>query len=206
MASIPGQHLCKARKHIMSDEKTMIATLAKGTSRPPRRPPVRVKLRRINANLAQAYPPDGLKKDWWKRLGKALGTTSSAFVQASMFHLQAAARLPCSGISEIAVNAALAYIEAVAPEDEIQAALAVEMACCHMAAMAVLARLGGGHGSDRRVIATATAAARLMRAHAEQVEVLRRLRRGPDQVIRIERVDVHDGGQAIVGGVKTGSQ
>jgi hypothetical protein len=45
-----------------------------------------------------------------------------------------------------------------------------------------------------------------MRAHAEQVEVLRHLRRGPDQVIRIERVDVHDGGQAIVGGVKTGSQ
>jgi hypothetical protein len=190
----------------MSDEKTMIATLAKGTSRPPRRPPVRVKLRRITASLAQAYPPDGMKKDWWERLANALGTTSSAFVQASLFQLQAAARLPCSGISEIAVNAALAYIEAVAPEDEIQAALAVEMACCHTAAMAVLARLGGGHGSDRRVIATATAAARLMRAHAEQVEVLRHLRRGPDQVIRIERVDVHDGGQAIVGGVKTGSQ
>jgi hypothetical protein len=206
VASIPGQHFCKARKHIMSDEKTMIATLANGTSRPPRRPPVRVKLRRITASLAQAYPPDGLKKDWWKRLGKALGTTSSAFVNASLFQLQAAARLPCSGISEIAVNAALAHIEAVAPEDEVQAALAVQMACTHTAAMAVLARLGGGHGSERRVIAMATAASRLLRVYAEQVEVLRHLRRGPDQVIRIERVDVHDGGQAIVGGVKTGSQ
>lgn len=183
-----------------------IATLAKGTRRPPRRSPVKVKLRRINASLTQAYPPDGLKTDWWKRLKKALGTTSSAFVQASMFQLQAAARLPCSGISEIAVNAALAYIEAVAPEDEVEAALAVQMACTHTAAMAVLARLGGGHGTERRVIAMATAASRLLRVHAEQVEVLRRLRRGPDQVIRIERVDVHDGGQAIVGGVKTGSQ
>ena len=42
--------------------------------------------------------------------------------------------------------------------------------------------------------------------YAEQVEVLWRLRRGPDQIIRIDQVDVHDGGQAIVGGVKTGSQ
>jgi hypothetical protein len=205
VASIPGQHLCKARKHIMSDEKTMIATLAKGTSRPPRRPPVRVKLRRITASLAQAYPPDGLKKDWWKRLGNALGTTSSAFVQASMFQLQAAARLPGSGISEIAVNAALAMIEAAEPKDEIVAALSVQMACSHLAAMALLARLNGCHGTERNVVARATAAARLLRVYAEQVEVLRRLRRGPDQVIRIERVDVHDGGQAIVGGVKTGS-
>jgi hypothetical protein len=123
-----------------------------------------------------------------------------------MFQLQAAAQLPCSGISEIAVNSALAYIEAVAPEDEVQAALAVQMACTHSAAMAVLARLGGGHGIARNVVARATAAARLLRVYAEQVEVLRRLRRGPDQVIRIERVDVHDGGQAVVGVVRTGSQ
>src|SRR6516162_4107082 len=68
----------------------------------PGRPPVRVKLRRVNANLATAYPPDGEGKVWWRRLKKALGTTSSDFVNASLLQLQAAARLPCSGISEIA--------------------------------------------------------------------------------------------------------
>jgi transcriptional regulator with XRE-family HTH domain len=36
--------------------------------------------------------------------------------------------LPCSGISEIALNAALAMIEAAAPTDEIEGALAVQMA------------------------------------------------------------------------------
>jgi len=202
VASIAGQHLCKARKHIMSDEKTMIATLAKGTSRPPRRPPVRVKLRRITASLAQAYPPDGMRKDWWERLKNALGTTSSEFVQVSLLQLQAAAMLPGSGICEIAVNAAIAHIEAVAPEDEVQAALAVQMAGAHMAAMVVLARLGGGGGTERRVVAVATAAARLLRVYAEQVEVLRRLRRGPDQVIRIERVDVHDAGRPLWEGLR----
>jgi hypothetical protein len=112
-----------------------------------RRPPVRVKLQRINADLAKAYPPDGETKAWWDRLERALGTSSSAFVNSSLVQLQAAARLPFGGISETAVNAALAMIEAAAPKDEIEGALAVQMACTHTAAMAVLARLGGGHGS-----------------------------------------------------------
>ena len=50
------------------------------------------------------------------------------------------------------MNAALAMIEAAAPRDEIEGARAVQMACTHTAAMAVLARLGGG-ASERRVAA-----------------------------------------------------
>jgi hypothetical protein len=142
----------------------------------PRRPRVRVKLRRVNANLAKAYPPDGESKAWWKRLKKALGTTSSDFVNVSLAQLQAAAQLPGSGISEISLNAALAMIEAAAPKDEIEGALAVQMACTHTAAMAVLTRLGGGGGTQQRVAALGSAAARLLRAYSVQVEVLRRLR------------------------------
>ena len=71
----------------------------------PKRPPVRVKLRRINTNLAENHPPDGETKVWWKRLKKALGTTPSDFVNASLLQLQAAARLPFNG-TETAVNAA----------------------------------------------------------------------------------------------------
>src|SRR5258708_27689933 len=123
-------------------------TLFRSLAKQPNLPPVRVKLQHVNANLAKAYPPDGESKIWWHRLKSALGTKSSAFVNASLFQLQAAARLPCSGISEIAVNAALAMIEAAAPRDEIEGALAVQMACTHTAAMAVLPRLGGGHGSE----------------------------------------------------------
>jgi hypothetical protein len=163
--------------------------------------PVSVRLNRINCNEAKAYAPDGETQMWWDRLKSALGTTSSAFVDASLYQLQAAARLPGSGISKIAVNAALAMIEAVSPKDEIESALAVQMASTHAAAMAVLARLGGGHGSERRVAALGSAAARLLRAYATQVEVLRRLRHGGQQYIRIERVNIN-GGQAIIGNVK----
>ncbi len=89
-----------------------------------------------------------------------------------------------------------------APKDEIEGALAVQMACTHSAAMAVLARLGGGGGSEGRVVALGSAAARLLRAYSTQVEVLRRLRHGGNQYVRVEHVHVNDGGQAVIGNVK----
>ena len=53
------------------DDKALIPEPAQ------RRPAVRVRLRRVNASLSKAYPPDGDGKIWWGRLKKALGTTSS---------------------------------------------------------------------------------------------------------------------------------
>jgi hypothetical protein len=113
-----------------------------------RRRPVRVRSRRITASFAKLYPPDGEGKIWWGRLKKALGTGSSDFVNASLHQLQAAAQLPGSGISETGINAALAMIEGFAPQNEVEAALAVQMACTHIATMSVMARLGPGGGPE----------------------------------------------------------
>jgi hypothetical protein len=196
MASFLSSVLREGRGAVTDETKKPIVPV---TSR--RRPaPVRVRLQRINADRAKPFPPDGEARAWWDRLKTALGTTSSAFVNSSLIQLQAAARLPCSGISEMAVNAALAMIEAVGPKDEIEGAL--QMACTHTAAMAVLARLGGGHGTEQRVAALGSAAARLLRAYSAQVEVLRRLRHGGGQYVRVEHVHI-SGGQAVIGNVKT---
>jgi hypothetical protein len=152
--------------------------------------------------VSQTYPPDGNGKDWWQRLKKALGTTSSDFVNASLLQVQAAARSPYGTISEMAINAALAMIEAAAPKDEIEAALAVQMACTHTATMSVLAKIDSAFGSERRIAAFGSTAARLMKAFAMQMEVLRRLRHGGQQVVRVEHVHVNDSGQAFIGNVK----
>jgi hypothetical protein len=101
------------------------------------------------------------------------------------------------------MNAALAMIEAATPNDEIEGALAVQMACTHTAAMAVFARLDAAFASEQRVAAFGSAAALLMRTYAAQVEVLRRLRNGGQQFVRVEHVHVNDGGQAVIGNVKT---
>jgi hypothetical protein len=49
----------------------------------------------------------------------------------------------------------------------------------------------------------ALAGARLLRAYSTQVEVLRRLRHGGHQYVRVGHVNIHDGGQAVIGNVKT---
>ena len=115
----------------------------------------------------------GADRVWWQRLKNALGTSSNHFVDASLQQLIAAARLPFSGISETAVNASLAIIEGAEPRDEVECALVMQMACTHTAAMAVLGRLGGGHGPDRSVATMASAASRLLRTYATQVEAAR---------------------------------
>jgi hypothetical protein len=167
-----------------------------------RLPPVRVKLLRADAFVAQTHPPDGESENWSQRLNKALGTISTDFVNASLLQVQAAARSPFGTISETHINAALAMIEAAAPKDEIEAALAVQMACTHTAAMAILAKLDSGFGTERRIAAFGSAAARLMRAYATQVEVLRRLRHGGQQVVRVEHVHVNGGGRAVIGNLQ----
>ena len=126
---------------------------------------------------------------------------SSDFVNASLFQIQSVARSPWGGVSELSMNAALAMIEAAAPKDEIEGALAVQMACTHTAAMALLAKMDAAFGSERRIVAFGSTAARLMKAYAMQMEVLRRSRNGGHQFVHVEHVHVNDGGQALVGNV-----
>ena len=93
-------------------------------------------------------------------------------------------------------------IEAAAPKDEIEAALVIQMAGTHSAAMAILSKLDSGFGTEQRIAAFGSAAARLLRAYATQVEVLRRLHHGGHQYMRIEHVHISDGGQAVIGNLK----
>ena len=200
MAKVSGSYIRKTGE---------VMSLIESQGRPKitRKAPVRVKLERINCDVARSLPPDGDHQVWFDRLMAACGSASPDFVDCLLFQLQAAARLPNSGLSEIGVNSALALIERERPQGETECAIVVQMACVHLATMAVLGRLGGGHGGDRHVLAAATAASRLSRTFAILVETLRRLRSGGSQVIRIERVDVREGGQAVIGNIpRTGAR
>ena len=198
MAAFAGPSFCAKGCGVMSKKPRRAVTPATAGNVPA---PVRVRLQRINSDYARPYPPDGQAREWWHRLKNAFGTASSAFVDASLQQLIAAARLPFDGISETAVNASLAFIEGAKPQDEVECALVIQMACTHAAAMAVLASLARTHGVARNVAAAASAAGRLLRAYAVQVEALRRLRSGGSQFVRVEHVHVNEGGQAVIGPV-----
>jgi hypothetical protein len=175
------------------------------TSRQPRRmPPARIKIKSIQGNVVSFVSPGPTEPAWREQLKTTLGTVSDAFVDMALHHLERAARM-LDGASDMAINGAIAMIAAFAPKNEVEAALAVQAACTHMVAMVMMARIGGGHGGDRRLPILASAAAKLMRAHCMQVETFRRLRGGGDQNIRVEHVHVHEGGQAIVGAVNSRS-
>jgi len=133
------------------------------------------------------------------RLKSALGTASSSFVNVSLLQLQAAARLPNGPLSEVAMNAALAMIEAAAPQNEVEGAFAVQIACTHSAAMFVLSQVNGC--TQRSVSAYSGAAAKLLRAYTLQVEALRRLRNGGAQHVRVEHIQINDQARAVIGPV-----
>ena len=147
MATFARLGFCAKGHRIMSKNPRRATTAVTAGNVPA---PVRVRLKRINCDHARPYPPDGQSREWWQRLKNAFGTSSSAFVEASLHQLIAAARLPGGGISEIAVNASLALIEGAKPQDEIECALVIQMACTHTATMAVVGMLGGGGGTARR--------------------------------------------------------
>jgi hypothetical protein len=69
--------------------------------------------------------------------------------------------------------------------------------------MAVLSRAGGAYGGTRNVTIVAAAGARLMKAFTSQVEAMRRLRSGGTQIIRVERIEVSDNAQAIIGNINS---
>jgi hypothetical protein len=176
----------------------------RATSRAARRStPARIRIEGMQGNVVSFASPGPADRIWREQLRAALGTVSDAFVDMALHHLERAARMPGAGPSNMSINGALAIIAAFAPRNEAEAALALQAACTHMVALVMMARIGGGHGSERRLPALASAAAKLMRAHCLQVETYRRLRGGGDQHIRVEHVHVHDGGRAIVGAVSS---
>ena len=111
--------------------------------------------------------------------------------------------MPGDGASDMAINGAIAIIAAFAPKNEVEAALALQMACMHMVAMAVMCEDWRRPGRSARLPGLASASAKLVRAYCTQVETYRRLRGGGEQNILVEHVHVNEGGQAIVGAVNS---
>jgi hypothetical protein len=141
---------------------------------------------------------------WQAQVKAAFGTVSGAFVDAEILRLLAALRATRDDLPlETKVNAALAVIAGVAPRNEVEALLAVQMALTHIAAMRMLTEVNrlSPHVSTGGVAIAGTISTKLLRAFVGQAEALAKLRRPAVQVVRVERVNVAAGGQAIVGAV-----
>jgi hypothetical protein len=101
---------------------------------------------------------------------------------------------------EQVLNTALAMVDGLQPQNEMEAALAMQMAATHEVAMEMLTR-----AKQAETIPVAeysgNLAVKLLRTYTTQIEALAKLRRGGEQTVRVEHVTVNAGGQAIVGAV-----
>jgi hypothetical protein len=91
------------------------------------------------------------------------------------------------------------------PKDEIEGMLAAQAVALHFGAMECLRR--AMHKDQPFDIASKLRkdGANLARAMTDMLDALDRKRGKGPQVVRVERVMVHDGGQAIVGAVAAGA-
>jgi hypothetical protein len=139
------------------------------------------------------------------QLRDLFGTVSDAFVCGqldALFHTfsQGLGRPP----EQAQLEAALALIAGVRPRNELEAALAVQMAATHAIALRLNRRLMKTDPVMSDFLDAGIIASKFMRAFAAQVEALSRLRRPAMQVVRVERIDISHGGQAVIGNISRG--
>jgi hypothetical protein len=105
--------------------------------------------------------------------------------------------------SERDINQVLAAVTGIGAKDEIEGMLATQMVAAHTAIITTLRRQKQSETllEQERY---GNLAVKLLRTFAAQVEALQRYRGKGQQHIRVEHVDVHAGGQAIVGAVTAG--
>src|SRR5215213_6589152 len=101
--------------------------------------------------------------------------------------------------------AATAALIGAKPQDELEGMLVSQMIACHSASMEAFRRAMHSEQSFEVRQAQLGAAGKLSRTYATLLEALSRHRgKGQPQVVRVERVTVEAGGQAIVGAVTQG--
>ena len=96
----------------------------------------------------------------------------------------------------------LSVIHDLAPRDAVERMLAVQMAVTHVATIRA-GRWMATSDNLSQVQAHYTGFNKLARTFAAQVEALRKHRTGGEQRVTVQHVNISDGGQAIVGNIRS---
>jgi len=109
-------------------------------------------------------------------------------------------------LTAIATQSAGTALKAFKPADEIEAMIAAQAVALHFGAMDCLRRAVIPGQPFEIAARLRKDAANMMRTMTDMLEALDRKRGKGPQVVRVERVVVHEGGQAIVGNVTPGGR
>ncbi len=136
----------------------------------------------------------------WDRILRASGNhsvTSGLIWQSSLLGSKG------KQVDSNATDFALGFVDAMQPKDAAEALLLSQMAATHMAVM-MLARQLNHVSTIQQKDCAERALNKTARTFAAQMDTLKRYRSKGQQTVRVERVTVNEGGQAIVGDVQHG--
>ncbi|MCF1710273.1 hypothetical protein L0V05_15780 [Tabrizicola sp. J26] len=104
-----------------------------------------------------------------------------------------------------ASNFVMSVVRGIAPKDELESMLAMQMGAIHAATMTLARRLNNVTSIPQQDAAE-RALNKLARTFAMQMDTLKRYRTGGQQKVTVEHVTVNEGGQAIVGNLVHGGR
>src|SRR3984893_10645520 len=135
-----------------------------------------------------------------KRLREAFGDTlSDEFVDVLLGKLVEALRpAALESLEQSTVNAALAIIDSMHPQSELEALLAVEIIAAGFSGLRLL-RQSQQHMTQDFIDIYGNYAIKLLRLQGEMIQTFERYRRGNKQTVEVRHVHIHSGGQGVVG-------
>lgn len=178
------------------------AAMNRYSERAARRPPARIKVGQSKGGVTTRSDHPDLGTGTVNLLN-ALGTASLPFMQGLLRQITNVASQGQQP-DEANINFVLSVVNGVEPRDEVEAMLGAQMAAIHMATMTFARRLAHVENIPQQDAAE-RALNKLARTFTTQMEALKRYRSTGQQTVRVERVSVEAGGQAIVGSVTTSS-
>jgi hypothetical protein len=133
---------------------------------------------------------------------QAFGTTNGDFAEGlikQLFDVVSKGKAP----NEADLNLIVGMVQGIAPRDETEAMLAAQMVAVHNALITAARQLGNAQTIEQQDSAS-NMFNKLARTFIGQIEALKKYRSTGEQNIRVQHVNVSEGGQAIVGNVQRG--
>lgn len=138
-------------------------------------------------------------------MGRFRAATQNQHVNAGLVSQIASLGSHGQRMDETASNFALGFVDSMKPKDAAEALLLTQMAAIHLSTMMLARRLNHVETIPQQDAAE-RALNKLARTFAGQVDTLKRYRSKGQQVVRVERVTVESGAQAVVGTVTHGGE
>jgi hypothetical protein len=126
----------------------------------------------------------------------AIGTASPSFFNGLISQL---ANLGTSkSVNEHEMNFALSMVEGIRPRDDTEGMLAAQMAAVHIATMTAARLLAKSSKTIEQYDSASRMLNQCARTFAAQVEALKKYRSNGEQIVKVQHVNVGNGGQAVI--------